>query len=72
MAIKRIKSYSLEGIPESIKAMRSEAGMSQALLAERIGLSSSVVSRYETGTRRIGMDTYMKIVQACGHQIQII
>lgn len=72
MAIKRIKGYSLATIPESITEMREEAGYSQVDLAKASGISKSAISRYESGTRTMTIDSYLKIVEACGHQLQII
>ena len=41
----------INGLPEKLRKLRTESGMSQKQAAERLGLSPSVVSGYETGER---------------------
>lgn len=72
MAIKRIKSITLEEVPEAIRAMRIEAGYTQDELAKLAGTSPSVISRYEKGNRNPTVNIFQKIVEACGHYIQIL
>lgn len=72
MAIKYIHAYSLGDAPETIKRMRTDSGMTQKELAKRIGVVESTYSRYEKGTRKVPFETFQKLVEATGHQIQII
>lgn len=72
MAIKMIKQYSLEDISGSIRQMRGEMGWSQNELAKVTNMSASIISRYERGERMPTFDKYMRIIEATGHQIQII
>ena len=39
------------GLPEKLKALRLKYGYSQKQVAEKIGVSMSIVSGYETGER---------------------
>ncbi len=41
----------IKGLPEKLKALRAQYGFSQKQVAQRIGLSPSIVSGYETGER---------------------
>ena len=41
----------INGLPEKLKALRIKNGFSQRNVAERLGISPSVVSGYETGER---------------------
>ncbi len=51
---------------ELLKAIRSEAGLKQAELAERLGVPQSFVSKYETGERRLDLLEVRKICHATG------
>ena len=41
----------IKGLPEKLKALRIKYGYSQKQLADKIGVSPSIVSGYETGER---------------------
>ena len=41
----------INGLPEKLKKLRSQFGYSQKQVADRLGLSPSIVSGYETGER---------------------
>lgn len=41
----------INGLPEKLKAMRIKFGLSQKQVADRLGVSPSIVSAYETGER---------------------
>ncbi len=41
----------IEGLPGKLKELRSKYGLSQKQIAERLGVSPSIVSGYETGER---------------------
>lgn len=51
-------------IPEYLKKVRTEAGISQKELAQKIGIKQSTYSQYETGRRRPKLDTLGKIMSA--------
>lgn len=72
MAIKYIYAYSIESIPDTIKMVRKDLGLTQDELAKMTGLSMSIISRYELGTRKPTVVNFQKILEATGHQLQII
>lgn len=41
----------IKGLPEKLQKLRSKNGLSQKQVADRIGISPSIVSGYETGER---------------------
>ncbi|MGN1047821.1 MAG: helix-turn-helix domain-containing protein [Eubacteriales bacterium] len=41
----------IKGLPERLQKLRSKNGLSQKQVADRIGVSPSIVSGYETGER---------------------
>lgn len=45
----------------TLKELRTANGMSRQELADRIGVSVPTVCRYETGARKIPVETAMKI-----------
>ena len=52
-----------------IREARRRAGLSQHELAERIGTTQSVVTRWETGRRHPTFETVVKAVRACGLEL---
>lgn len=55
-----------EALPQLLREMRSEAGLSQVALAERIRRPQSFVSKYETGARGVDLVEVFEICAACG------
>lgn len=51
---------------EILRKLRSEKGWSQAQLAKRIGLSSSIIAHYESGTRYPSLETLAEIRRVMG------
>ncbi len=49
-----------------LKAVRSEAGLTQAELARRLGVPQSFVSKYENGERRLDLLEARKVCHALG------
>ncbi|MCB5235894.1 helix-turn-helix domain-containing protein [Niallia circulans] len=49
--------------PEVIKYFRQLMGISQSELAERVNISSSMISRYECNLVEINPETELKILQ---------
>ncbi len=41
----------IKGLPEKLKALRTQHGFSQKQVADKLGVSPSIVSGYETGER---------------------
>jgi transcriptional regulator with XRE-family HTH domain len=55
--------------PNRIAEWRQRAGLTQETLAERLGVSKSLVSLWETGVRRVKMDQAVKIAEVLGTEI---
>lgn len=55
--------------PNRIAEWRQRAGLTQETLAERLGVSKSLVSLWETGVRRVKMDQALKIADVLGTDI---
>lgn len=54
-----------------IRQARREAGVSQAELARRTGIHSSVLSAYEHGRRQPSVAALARIAQACGQELRV-
>lgn len=54
---------------ELIRSARLRADLSQADLAERLGLASSSIARWETDTVEPSFSTLRRVLQACGFDI---
>ncbi len=52
------------GLGEHIKALRKEAGWSQAELGDKVGTDSQRISRYENGRITPSLDAIVRIAQA--------
>jgi transcriptional regulator with XRE-family HTH domain len=48
---------------------RTDAGLTQAALAERLGTTQSVVSRWERGGDEPRLSTLARILRACGRRL---
>jgi DNA-binding transcriptional regulator YiaG len=51
---------------ELLKAQRKAAGLTQTVLAERLGKPPSYVAKYELGERRLDLLEYMDVAAAIG------
>jgi len=51
---------------------RRSAGLTQARLANAIGTSQSVISRWERGADAPRVDTLVRILQACGFEPDLV
>ena len=61
-----------EWIPETIRALREESGLSQTELADRCGFKSSgTISHFETGIRTPSIDSLDKLFAALGVDLTI-
>ncbi len=49
-----------------LKAERIANDMSEADLAEKLGISASIIYKYENGSRRISVETFCKIADVLG------
>lgn len=57
-----MEEFGKQVLLELLKAIRSEAGLKQAELAQRLGVPQSFVSKYETGERRLDL---LEVHQVC-------
>lgn len=53
-----------------IRELRLKLGLSQAQLAQQVGLDQSLVSRYESGNRTPGLDDLEKFAQCLGCSVR--
>ena len=65
---KTSKTYQ-QVIGETIEQMRSEKGLTQAELAEKVGSSQSAIHRIEKGDQNISLEMIKKLSEALGNQI---
>lgn len=49
-----------------LKEVRSEAGLTQAAMAKKLGQPQSFVSKYESGERRLDVLELRQVCRACG------
>ena len=54
---------------ELIRSARLRAGLSQAELAERLGMPSSSIARWETDTVEPAFSKLRRVLQGCGFDI---
>jgi transcriptional regulator with XRE-family HTH domain len=63
---KSLSSSEGEKLAALLRNVRSEAGLTQAEVAERLGLPQSFVSKYESGERRLDLIELRLICKALG------
>lgn len=61
----------VEPASELLRTVRKRAGLSQAALAERTGVTQSVVSAYESGARQPSLPTLGRLVEATGLALEV-
>lgn len=49
-----------------LKAEREKAKLSQALVADKLGVNQTYVSKYEKGERRLDLIEFLEIAEAVG------
>lgn len=54
-----------------IREARRRSGLTQQELAERLGTTQSVITRWETGRRSPTLETVAKAVRACGLDLTV-
>jgi ribosome-binding protein aMBF1 (putative translation factor) len=60
-------------IAEQIVRLRSQAGLTQAQVAKKIGTTASAISRYENaGYDRYELRTLKRIAAACGGHLRLV
>jgi uncharacterized protein len=65
----------VDNVPEMAGALlrraRTSAGLSQAELAARAGVTQSVISAYESGHRQPALPTLAALIEAAGYELMI-
>jgi predicted nucleotidyltransferase/DNA-binding XRE family transcriptional regulator len=56
---------------EALRSARTAAGLTQAELARRAGITQSVVSAYEAGRREPAVSTLTRLVEATGASLEL-
>lgn len=54
-----------------LRTARRRAGLSQVELARRAGVTQSVISAYESGTRQPSVPTLERLIAASGYQLEL-
>lgn len=71
MTIRYSRLVTTELAGEVLRAARTAAGLSQADLAGRAGITQSVISVYESGRRQPSVPTLAALVAATGHELDL-
>lgn len=58
-------------VPAELRAARLRAGLSQTELGRRAGTSQATVSQYESGTKRPGIDTFLRLIEAANGEVRV-
>ena len=53
-------------IRERLLSERNKAGLSQRVLAEKLGVNQTYVSKYELGERRLDLAEFLDVAEAIG------
>ncbi|MFP5218414.1 MAG: helix-turn-helix transcriptional regulator, partial [Actinomycetes bacterium] len=56
---------------EVVRSARLSAGLTQAQLAQRAGVTQSVISAYESGRREPALSTLSRLVGAAGLRLEV-
>jgi len=63
---KSLNTKESEKLAALLRSVRSKAGLTQAEVAERVGLPQSFVSKYESGERRLDLIELKQVCKALG------
>ena len=55
----------------NLKEIRKSCGLTQEVLAKKIGVPQQQYSRYEVGTNKITLELFLKIIKVCNLEIKI-
>lgn len=64
-------SYTLEQLGEAIASVRKEKGLTQAELAERVGVSHTTLSNLEQG-KSVATSTMLRALQLLGMRLVVV
>jgi transcriptional regulator with XRE-family HTH domain len=59
-------------IPASLRAARTDAGLTQAALAGRAGTSQATISAYESGHKEPSVETLGRLLAATGSRLAVV
>lgn len=59
-------------LPTRIRAHRQEKGLSQAELAERVGVAQTAISQFETGAKTPRLDTLVRLAAGLGISTSVL
>lgn len=54
-----------------LKKLRKSKGYTQKELSKKIGISDSTLAHYETGIRKVTLEMFLKILEACNYKMKI-
>jgi transcriptional regulator with XRE-family HTH domain len=57
------------GVPDLLVGLRTDVGLTQSALADRLGSHQPVISRWESGADEPRLSTLARIARACGHDV---
>ena len=64
--MKSTYSAKYDAFREALKKIRIEQGLTQNVIAERLQVPQSFVSKYENGERRLDVVEFMEVAEALG------
>ncbi len=64
-------SNDMEAAGVLLRTARQQAGLSQAEVAGRAGVTQSVVSAYESGARQPSLPTLVRLIEATGSHLEV-
>lgn len=69
-----MSKYTLEdfiNLPETIKVVRKEKGLSQKRLGDKVGVTDKAISAYEKGYIKPSIEVFFLILNACNFSLEI-
>jgi transcriptional regulator with XRE-family HTH domain len=64
-------SQHIREVARTLQRARAEAGLSLRELARRAGTSHATLSAYEQGKKMPSVETFLRILRACGYAVDI-
>ena len=70
--LKSIRTPRHQRLIDLLIETRKEAGLTQIVLAERVGRPQSFVAKYENGERRLDVVEFIELIEAMGSNPQTV
>ena len=70
--LKSIRTSRHQRLIDLLIETRKEAGLTQIVLAERVGRPQSFVAKYENGERRLDVVEFIELIEAMGSNPQTV